>query len=126
MAKFDPTKIYQETAEREMLEALESDNPFKRLKPVEGNLGKNLADLVTFRLRSDELQEIENAAAREGMNLSEFLRRAALTRARESEGLPLLTPSLANTLDQLTRQYQELRRKPRASGTTAKARAASG
>ena len=121
MTKFDPDKIDHDAAEREMQDALESADPFASLAPVEAKVARNRTDLVTFRLRSDEFQEIERAASGEGMTLSEFMRRAALTRARHSEGLPPLTPSLVDTLDQLTRQYRELRREPRAPGRRSKA-----
>jgi len=123
MATFDAAKIDQDAAEREMLEALEAEDPFAGLVPVEAKIGKNLTDLVTFRMRSEEFQEIDRAASREGMSLSEFIRRSALTRAREAEGLPSLTPSLVDTLDQLTKQYQDLRRKPRGSRARSKANA---
>jgi hypothetical protein len=122
VTNFDPNDVDYEAAEREMQATLDSTDALEGLTHVEAKIGKNLTDLVTFRMRADEFAEIDRAASRQGMTLSEFMRQAGLTRARESQGLPMLTPSLASTLDQLTSQYQELRRRPRISHARGKAK----
>ena len=106
-------------AAKEMDRAVEEGFDPSTLPRVTAHVSKNRTDLVALRLRSDELVEIDNAAAARGQNLSEFMRDAALDRARSSQSLPVMSPGLAGAIDQVVKLYSEAQRqasRPRRSG----------
>ena len=116
MMRADDYKAAAEAMDKAFEEGLDPST----LPSVKAVVSKNRTDLVALRLRSDELVEIDRAAAARGQNLSEFMREAALDRARASERLPVMSPGLAGAIDQVVKLYCEAQKKAsrptRASG----------
>src|SRR4051794_19941283 len=90
-------------AATEMERTLDGGLDPARLKRVTAKVAKNRTDLVALRLRSDELAEIDRAATANGQNLSEFMREAALDKARASNSLPVMSPGLAGAIDEVVK-----------------------
>src|SRR5688572_29047879 len=61
--------------------------------------------LFSLRIGADELSEISRAAISRGQNISEFIRNAALQKARQTDhDLP---PPVLEAVDELVKRYQE-------------------
>src|SRR5688572_5831521 len=87
------------------------------LVPIKATAAKNPRDVVSLRLGREELREIERAAASANANVSEFIRTAALDKARilagtsdeaSSPAVKLLEARLRRAMKLLTELQGEL------------------
>lgn len=85
----EPVKPEGETPlEQELRESAEyaeqhmDDEPGREVKV---RVARNLRNVYSLRIGADELDEIADAAEAEGQNVSEFIRNAAIDRARRQK-----------------------------------------
>jgi uncharacterized protein (DUF1778 family) len=67
----------------------DSGHELDGLVEVKAKISKNPRDVISLRVAREELREIEGGAAAANENVSQFIRDAALARARLVAGAPL-------------------------------------
>jgi hypothetical protein len=81
-------ELYARAAEEELAD-FEAGKELEGLGPPVPNRAKKIGDSVfSLRLSKDDLKELQEAAQRKGLKISEVIRRGALEYARRDEDTP--------------------------------------